>query len=164
MNHNIINLGIPAESELRGIGISPAATSWLASRFNSPRTRRPTFAAWRWAASLSFVCRPCFRLASEMRCRPSGAEVRLICHPMPPRSAHYACTPLSGALVTRFFIVYTPHLFPRWLDHTRLPPPFCNYRGPSSPCNTDLRERISFCGFSRAAIFILVFVQPFCFP
>ena len=42
--------------------------------FSSPITRRPTFAAWRLAASLSFVCRPCFKLASEMRCKPSGVR------------------------------------------------------------------------------------------
>ena len=54
--------------------ISPASTSRRSSCFSSPRTRRPTFDAWRWAASLSFVCRPCLILASEMRCKPSGVR------------------------------------------------------------------------------------------
>jgi len=55
-------------------GTSPASTSRRSSCFSSPITRRRTFAAWRWAASLSFVCRPCLRLASEMRSKPSGVR------------------------------------------------------------------------------------------
>ena len=51
-------------------GISPASTICYSIRFSSPITRRPTSDAWRWAASLSFVCRPCLRLASEMRWKP----------------------------------------------------------------------------------------------
>ena len=58
--------------------IRPASSSWRSSLFSSPRTRRPTFAAWRWPASLSFVCRPCLILASEMRCKPSGISCQKV--------------------------------------------------------------------------------------
>ena len=51
-------------------GISPASTICCSICRNFAATRRPTAAAWRWAASLSFVCLPCLRLASEMRCKP----------------------------------------------------------------------------------------------
>ena len=43
------NLG--ATLRLQSLDISPASSSWRSSRFSSPITRRPTLAAWRWAAS-----------------------------------------------------------------------------------------------------------------
>ena len=51
-------------------GISPLSKSCCLIRLNSLITRSPTFAAWPWAASLSFACRPRLILASETRCGP----------------------------------------------------------------------------------------------
>ena len=61
---------ITTSVKFQSSGINPASIIAFSSRFSSAVTRRPTFAAWRWAASLSFVCRSCLRLASEMRCKP----------------------------------------------------------------------------------------------
>ena len=44
-------------------GIRPASSSWRSSLFSSPRTRRPTFAAWRWATSLSFRLPPVLQIS-----------------------------------------------------------------------------------------------------
>ena len=77
-------------------GISPASSSRRSSCFSSPITRRPTFAAWRWAASLSFVCRLCLKLASEMRCKPRWVLGPVDRPPYAGRSAHCACMRPSG--------------------------------------------------------------------
>ena len=90
----VISLAVNPQSS----GISTASTSRRSNCFSSPITRRPTLVAWRWAASLSFVCRLCLRLASEMRCKPSGVLApvdRLSLRAA--RTAHYACKRLSGA-------------------------------------------------------------------
>ena len=52
---NKLQLAIPFTSTKRrpiaqSSGISPASTSLPWIRFSSPITRRPTFAAWRWAS------------------------------------------------------------------------------------------------------------------
>ena len=89
-------------------------------RFNSALTRRPTSAARRCLSSLHFVYLPCLKLASEMRCSPSGVLAPLDRPPCKLQRPLCLCAGLWHSVPRR---VLAPHLSPCHLGPNRVSRP-----------------------------------------
>ena len=88
--------------------------------FNFALHLRPTSAARRCLSSLSFVKRPCFRLAAEMRCKPS-----MVLGPVlkPPWREHLPLILWAGLWHSVPRRVLAPHLSPCQLGPNRVARP-----------------------------------------
>ena len=85
--------------------------------FSSTKTLFPTLAAWRWASSLSLVCLPCFRFASETLLRPSAVLAPV---DSPPCKLHLPLCLKAGRWHGVPFRVLAKHFFPGQLGPKRV--------------------------------------------